>query len=105
MILLKGTYMKVRSKRIIKLDRPEPVYDIEVPVVHNFLIDSNIVVHNSDGSKDIADAVCASIWTCSRDITLSASSENMRNLENSIRAITKTSGNALNRFASKLGVR
>lgn len=61
--------------------------------------------HAPDQSKDVADAVCASIWTCSRDITLSASSENMRNLENSIRAITKTSGNALNRFASKLGVR
>ena len=97
--------MKVKSKRVIKSNSLIPVYDIEVPVVHNFALDSNIIVHNSDGSKDVLDAVCASIFTCSRDISISAGSENIRQLEDSIKALNATKGNSLARFASKLGVR
>lgn len=97
--------MKVKSKRIIKLKKAIPVYDIEVPVLHNFALANGCIVHNSDGSKDIADALCGSIWTCSRDLTISAGNENIQSLEDGIRALTSNTGNSLKRFANKLGAR
>lgn len=95
--------MKLKNKKIVNLNTPIPVYDIEVPVVHNFALDSSIIAHNSDGSKDVLDAVCASIWTCSRYIEQSAGSERLKGLEDSLRTLTKNSGNSFNRFASILG--
>lgn len=38
-----------------------PVYDLTCPIFQNFTIDGGLVVHNS---KDVADAVCGSVWQC-----------------------------------------
>lgn len=62
--------MKIKSKKIIKLDKSIPVYDITVPLTENFVLESGVVAHNS---KDIIDAVCASHWTCNRDLKTSES--------------------------------
>lgn len=51
--------MRIRSKRIINLDHPIPVYDLESKANHNFVLANGCVVHNS---KDLADAVTNSVW-------------------------------------------
>ena len=45
-------------------DVNEPVYDITVPMYHNFALANGVFVHNS--TKDIADAVTGSIWNCAK---------------------------------------
>ena len=45
-------------------DEQEPVYDITVPMYHNFALSNGVFVHNS--TKDIADAVTGSIWNCAK---------------------------------------
>ena len=95
--------MKVRSKKIIESKIPIPVYDLEVPTVHNFALDNGIIVHNSDGSKDILDSLCGSIWTCSTNLNKSAGAQNIQNLDTSIRMMSRTgSTNMFKRFENKL---
>lgn len=43
----------------ITLEEEVPVYDIEVPGFHNFVLGNGAVVHNS---KDVMDAVVGSVW-------------------------------------------
>lgn len=38
--------MKIKKIKKILLEEPVPVYDITVPETHNFLLKSNIFVHN-----------------------------------------------------------
>ena len=95
--------MKVRSKKIIESEIPISVYDLEVPTVHNFALDNGIIVHNSDGSKDILDSLCGSIWTCSTNLNKSAGAQNIQNLDTSIRMMSRTgSTNMFKRFENKL---
>lgn len=95
--------MKVRSKKIIESKIPISVYDLEVPTVHNFALDNGIIVHNSDGSKDILDSLCGSIWTCSTNLNKSAGAQNIQNLDTSIRMMSRTgSTNMFKRFENKL---
>lgn len=95
--------MKIISKKIIKSDQTIPVYDLEVPTVHNFALDNGIIVHNSDGSKDILDSLCGSIWTCSTNLSKSAGAQNIQNLDTSIRMMSRTgSTNMFKRFENKL---
>ena len=49
----------ISSKEIIVSDVDIPVYDIEVPGYHNFVLSSSFIVHNS---KDILDSVAANIF-------------------------------------------
>lgn len=44
----------------IEHDKEIPVYDIEVPLYHNFRLENGCIVHNS---KDIADSLCLSYDT------------------------------------------
>ena len=46
----------------INLPSEIPVYDITVPIYHNFILENGVVVHNS---KDISDSVAGCIWNCS----------------------------------------
>lgn len=50
--------MKLKSKSIINLDVEIPVYDLEVPGNHNFMLSSGVIVHNS---KDIADSLAGAL--------------------------------------------
>ena len=52
------TSKKIKSIKRVEVERT-PVYDIEVPTYSNFALANGIVVHNS---KDIADAVAASLY-------------------------------------------
>jgi hypothetical protein len=56
---------KLISKRIIKLQKEIPVYDITVPSTSNFVLSNGIVVHNS---KDRLDAVCGSVWSALQNL-------------------------------------
>lgn len=48
-------YEKIISISRVKLPKSIPVYDIEVPKYHNFVLANGAVVHNS---KDLADSLC-----------------------------------------------
>lgn len=52
---------KIKSIKRISLDSPTPVYDLEIKEGNNFCLANGVVVHNS---KDIADALCGSLWSC-----------------------------------------
>ena len=61
--LIKGHSFNHKVKQIKWLyNVDEDVYDITVPEYHNFAIGSGVFVHNSH--KDLADAICGSIWNC-----------------------------------------
>ena len=53
------TMSTIVSVKKIKLNSEIPVYDIEVPKNHNFVLESGVVVHNS---KDISDALAGAYW-------------------------------------------
>ena len=36
----------MKVKRVIKTDKTVPVYDLEVPKTHNFILKNGVVVHN-----------------------------------------------------------
>lgn len=56
-ILIKSS---VKVKEVIKIEVDNlPVYDIEVPNLENFMLDNNLIVHNS---KDLSDAVVGSCY-------------------------------------------
>lgn len=52
---------KVKSVEIIHLDSAVPVYDMEVPSTHNFALAAGIFVHNSTGTKDVADSLVGAV--------------------------------------------
>lgn len=56
------------------LDEPVPVYDIEVDDYHNFGLSAGFFVHNS---KDLADAVCGSIYAAKEGIQQFAANNKM----------------------------
>lgn len=37
----------MKIKKVIKTEKQLPVYDLEVPKYHNFILGNKIVVHNS----------------------------------------------------------
>ena len=75
---LKGTYsQEVLDVKTLYCVEPVPVYDITVPEYNNFLLECNVIVHNS---KDIADAVAGCIWNC-------ANSKNIVNIAKLSRAV------------------
>lgn len=70
--LTKGTYKKylktfnhkIKSIKIIKAEKPIPVYDIEVPIYDNFALEAGVFVHNS---KDLSDAIAGACWTLTQN--------------------------------------
>lgn len=58
-----GLNHKVRAVIPVILDKPVPIYDLEVPNYSNFALSSGVVVHNS---KDISDALAGCLWTLSQ---------------------------------------
>ena len=52
----------IKSIELTKVVR-EPVYDIEVPEFHNFILANGLVVHNS---KDISDSLAGAIFNASK---------------------------------------
>jgi len=81
--------MKIKSKKIISVPITK-VYDLEVPINHNFVLASGIVVHNS---KDLTDAVCGSVWSCYQNIikggTVVDSKMMMNNMDAMFKALSK----------------
>ena len=57
------TWKNHKVKKVQFLDYKQDVYDIEVEDNHNFALSSGVFVHNS---KDMADAVCGSLWNASQ---------------------------------------
>ena len=58
---------------------------------------------SQEGSKDILDSLCGSIWTCSTNLSKSAGAQNIQNLDTSIRMMSRTgSTNMFKRFENKL---
>ena len=53
-----SSYMVIKKKNLLKLNKPIPVYDISCYQNSNFIIENGPVVHNS---KDISDAVAGAI--------------------------------------------
>lgn len=53
------TRAKVSELEEVKLDYEIPVYDIEVPEYHNFVLANGMIVHNS---KDILDSIAANVY-------------------------------------------
>ena len=64
--LIKDETFNHKIKQIEYIEKTEDVFDITVPEFHNFAIDCGIFVHNCNGTKDIADAVCGALWNCKR---------------------------------------
>lgn len=58
--------VSVISVTPIKLDKPVPVYDLEVPKWENFALAAGVFVHNS---KDICDSICGVVWTLLSEAT------------------------------------
>lgn len=55
-----GLNHKVRDVIRVVLDKPVPVYDLEVDRYHNFALSSGVFVHNS---KDVSDSVAGAVYT------------------------------------------
>jgi hypothetical protein len=66
--IAKDSCRKVKQIIPITLEFPVPVYDLEVDEHHNFALLCGVFVHNS---KDLADAVCACVYSLSLDATYS----------------------------------
>ena len=49
----------VKEVDSIHYSDPIPVFDMEVPKTHNFLLNSGVFVHNS---KDMADSLAGALW-------------------------------------------
>ena len=58
---LKGavTDISIKSIEYINYSDPIPVFDMEVPKTHNFLLSAGVFVHNS---KDMADSLAGALW-------------------------------------------
>ena len=54
--------ISVKSIEIIKFSDPMPVFDMEIPKTHNFLLDVGIFVHNS---KDMSDSLAGALYNAS----------------------------------------
>ena len=50
---------KIQHIEIIKYSDPVPVFDMEVPETHNFLLSCGVFVHNS---KDMSDSLAGALW-------------------------------------------
>lgn len=75
--------MKVKSLKRVSTKRT-PVYDLTVPSYHNFLLGSEVFVHNS---KDEADSFVGSLWLASKsDLGLQ-----YRNSSSDVKSITDSS--------------
>ena len=59
--ILRGKDQCIRIKSVDTLisSEPIPVYDMEVPETHNFLLDCGVFVHNS---KDMSDSLAGALW-------------------------------------------
>ena len=62
--------MKIK-KKTLKYEELD-VYDITSPETSNFALANGCIVHNSKGSKDIADAIAGSFYSCFNKMTPSA---------------------------------
>lgn len=51
--------LSITNVETYKFGEPIPVFDMEVPETHNFLLDVGIYVHNS---KDMADSLAGALW-------------------------------------------
>lgn len=51
--------IRVQSIVILKYSDPIPVFDMEVPETHNFLLKCGVFVHNS---KDMSDSLAGALW-------------------------------------------
>jgi hypothetical protein len=58
--------LKIKSKKIIKLDKPKYVYDLSVPETHNFCLKNKTVVHNSIGCAKTSTAVVSQFYNLFR---------------------------------------
>lgn len=54
---------KIKSIEKKILDKPIPVYDIEVPYYSNFILDNGCIVHNS---KDVSDTIAACVYNATQ---------------------------------------
>lgn len=54
-----GHPVKIKDVRTLILSDPVPVYDMEVPATHNFLLGCGVFVHNS---KDMSDSLAGALW-------------------------------------------
>ena len=51
--------VKIQHIEILKYSDPIPVFDMEVPETHNFLLECGVFVHNS---KDMSDSLAGALW-------------------------------------------
>jgi hypothetical protein len=51
--------ISIKSVEIIKFSDPMPVFDMEIPKTHNFLLDVGVFVHNS---KDMSDSLAGALY-------------------------------------------
>lgn len=96
---------RVKNVEVVHLNKAINVYDLSVPKFENFVLASNIIVHNS---KDLSDSVCRTVNACLRDY-LDLSSRGETILPKSIsmptaRSIARAQGELLNelRFGNGL---
>lgn len=59
----------------IKEVESTPVYDIEVPLYHNFTLANGLILHNSNGHKDVSDCIAACVYKASELTNLSEKSD------------------------------
>ena len=60
--LVKGSVMVANVSRVT-LSEHLPVYDLEVPKYHNFVLANGLIVHNS---KDESDSLCGAVFNASK---------------------------------------
>lgn len=59
MLMGKLNSIGIVNTQILHYSDPIPVFDMEVPRTHNFLLNSGVFVHNS---KDMADSLAGALW-------------------------------------------
>ena len=58
-ILMSDNDITILNVDTYSFSEPIPVFDMEVPDTHNFLLDVGVYVHNS---KDMADSLAGALW-------------------------------------------
>lgn len=91
----------MKIKRKVLRRKLLDVYDITSPETSNFALANGCIVHNSHGSKDIADAIAGSFYACFKNMVGSAMPKQVEFAQKMVED-RKKSGNFKNRSMASI---